>query len=119
MDERLKEFIDLFNRKDFFEAHEVLEDLWIETEGEEKDFYKGLIQCAVAFVHLDRNNDKGAMKLFGTACGYLNHYLPDYCEINTESLLEQFESFFAAHVHPGVAVDLDSAETPQITVASE
>ena len=73
---------------------------------------------SVAFVHLDRNNYKGALKLYGTACGYLNRYLPDYCEINTAALLEQFESFFAIHVHPGVAVDLDSTETPQITVLS-
>jgi hypothetical protein len=119
MDQRLKEFIELFNRKEFFEAHEVLEDLWVESEGEEKDFYKGLIQCAVAFVHLDRNNFKGATKLHRTACGYLTHYLPEYAEIDTEHLLEQFETFFVAYVHPGVTVDLESIETPQIITTVE
>ena len=119
MDSRLEEFVRLFNTKEFFEAHEVLEDLWMETEGEEKDFYKGLIQCAVAFAHLDRNNFKGAAKLCKTACGYLNRYLPQHGEINTQELLQQTVDFFANRVRPDSLPDLDSVETPQITTYPE
>ena len=43
----------LFNRGDFFEAHEVWEQLWMEP-GEDKKFFQGLIQAAVAL------NEKGA-----------------------------------------------------------
>ena len=42
------EGIRLFNEQEFFECHEVLEELWSETLGEEKKFYQGLIQAAVS-----------------------------------------------------------------------
>lgn len=116
MDPRLEEFIQLFNTKEFFEAHEVLEALWIETEGEEKDFYKGLIQCAVAFVHLDRNNFRGATKLHKTACGYLNRYAPTYGGVNIQELLTAFEDFFSQHVREDHPVDLDTLATPLIVL---
>jgi predicted metal-dependent hydrolase len=47
-------YFDCFNRQDYYEAHDVLEELWL-TEGKESPnyaFYKGLIQGAGAFVHL-------------------------------------------------------------------
>jgi len=59
-DPKLDEFIRLFNEEQFFEAHEVLENLWLVTAGEQKTFYKGLIQCAVALAHLKKNNSRGA-----------------------------------------------------------
>jgi hypothetical protein len=31
-----------FNRGDWFECHETLEDLWVGEEGEMRDFYQGL-----------------------------------------------------------------------------
>ena len=36
----------LFNRGDFFEAHEAWEALWMDTAGEEKKFIQGLIPSA-------------------------------------------------------------------------
>jgi len=44
-----------FNRGDYYEAHDVLEDLWLRTTGPEYAFYKGLIQIAGAFVHLRKH----------------------------------------------------------------
>ena len=53
----------LFNRGDFFEAHEVWESLWMETFGEEKRFYQGLIQAAVGLCHFCNGNVRGAAAL--------------------------------------------------------
>jgi uncharacterized protein len=120
MDRHLSEFIELFNTKSFFEAHEVLEDLWIESEGEVKDFYKGLIQCAVAFVHLQRSNLRGAKKVYGTSSKYLERYLPDYEGIYTEKLLSEVTEFFETVVtaaeNRGEAPDIEAAATPQIEI---
>jgi predicted metal-dependent hydrolase len=117
-DRRLADFIRQFNDKEFFEAHETLEALWLETTGPDKDFYKGLIQCAVAFVHLRRNNLKGARKLHRTAHRYLSTFLPKYHGINTEKLLVDIGAFFATRVDEaerrGQAVDVDTLPTPQI-----
>ncbi len=117
-DRRLDDFIRLFNSKDFFEAHEVLEDLWIETEGERKDFYKGLIQCAVAFIHLERGNYRGAKKLYRTSCGYLNRYPGEQEGINIDQLLLEFQDFFDTIVSEaeerGIPMDLQTAKTPSL-----
>lgn len=42
----------LFNSGAYYEAHDVLEHLWLRCEDEEKGFYQGLILYAGAFVHL-------------------------------------------------------------------
>jgi len=54
-DARYLAWFDCFNRQLYFEAHEVLEDLWLPIRREPAgDFYKGLIQLAGAFVHLQK-----------------------------------------------------------------
>ncbi len=61
----------LFNRGEFFEAHEVVEDLWLERTGEEREFLKGFIQAAVALEHHRRGNPNGFRSVGTTAEGYL------------------------------------------------
>ena len=43
--------IQLFNEHEFFEAHEVWEDIWHMAYGLKHKFYQGMIQCAVALEH--------------------------------------------------------------------
>jgi len=53
--------IDLFNRQAFFECHEVLEDLWRPLDsGPEKLFLQGILQVAVGYHHLKKQNFTGA-----------------------------------------------------------
>lgn len=63
-----------FNRGEFWECHETLEEIWQEEPGEVRDLYKGLIQVAAAYVHLSRGNYRGADRLLATAVGYLQPY---------------------------------------------
>jgi hypothetical protein len=60
-----------FNRRDFFEAHEVWEDVWTEASGPERRFYQGLIQAAVALHHFRNGNVRGALKLYRTGRAYM------------------------------------------------
>jgi Domain of unknown function (DUF309) len=60
---RMQEAVRLFNRGDFFECHEVLEVVWLETSGDDKLFLQGLIQVAVSFYHLRRGNFPGSERL--------------------------------------------------------
>src|SRR2546423_7657501 len=49
-------YFQCFNRGLFYEAHDVLEELWLgQRHGPNDGFYKGLIQLAGAFVHLQKN----------------------------------------------------------------
>src|SRR5215468_11183498 len=60
-----------FNQRDFFEAHEVWEDVWTEASGPERRFYQGLIQAAVALHHFRNGNVRGALKLYRTGRAYM------------------------------------------------
>jgi uncharacterized protein len=64
----------LFNRREFFEAHEVWEDLWHDTAGPDRRFYQGLIQAAVAVYHAGNGNARGARRLFHSARSYMTAY---------------------------------------------
>jgi hypothetical protein len=60
-----------FNDGDFFEAHEIWEDLWMQSAGAERKFFQGLIQAAVGLLHFGNGNLPGAVKLFHSSNGYL------------------------------------------------
>lgn len=45
-------YFTLFNAGEYYEAHDVLEHLWLSCGDSHARFYKGLIQIAGAFVHL-------------------------------------------------------------------
>src|SRR5437870_11840071 len=76
---RFIEGIKLFNSAEFFEAHEVLEDVWRAAPASEKLFLQGLIQISVAFVHHSRGNARGAQSLLRRACKNLSGY-PAVCQ---------------------------------------
>src|SRR5690242_21786924 len=44
-----------WNEQLYYEAHDVLEQLWLNTDSADDNFFKGLIQAAGAFVHLQKN----------------------------------------------------------------
>jgi predicted metal-dependent hydrolase len=68
-------YFDCFNRQLFYEAHDVLEDLWlVDRKGVDGDFYKGLIQLAGAFVHLQKNRLPPSAALFKLARRNLEKY---------------------------------------------
>jgi|SRR6516165_1687022 len=66
--------IKLFNSASFFEAHEVLEDVWRESVGPEKKFLQALIQIAVGLHHHSRGNPRGARSLLARATRNLEPY---------------------------------------------
>ena len=71
-DPRYLEGIELFNRGEYFDAHEVWEDLWHDTGGPDRRFYQGLIQAAVAVYHASNGNVPGARRLFLSGQRYMS-----------------------------------------------
>ena len=88
VDERFKKGIELFNQEQFYECHEILEELWLESTGPYRNLYKGVIQAAVALFHLKRGNLNGARALFQTSAAYLTEYKPRALGLNVEILIE-------------------------------
>lgn len=56
--------IELFNAGEFFEAHEALELAWRDEPGPVRELYRGILQIAVAYLHIERGNYPGAVKMF-------------------------------------------------------
>lgn len=63
--------IQLFNQAEYFECHELLEDVWRRQDEPIKQITQAIIQIAVAFYHLNRDNPVGAEKLLTRALGRL------------------------------------------------
>jgi hypothetical protein len=89
-----KEGLRLFNAEEFFECHEVLEELWSETQGESKKFLQGLIQAAVALFHFGNENFGGAKKLYLAATEKLTPFGEEYMGLALGRFLADFEHCF-------------------------
>ena len=75
VDPRYAGYFALFNQQKFYEAHDILEDLWLpDRHGVNGNFYKGLIQLAGAFVHLQKNRLRPSAALFKLARTNLEKY---------------------------------------------
>ena len=70
-DPRFGQAIELFNSQEWYAAHDVFEELWHETADPERRSLQGILQVAVAQLHLQRANKRGATILFGEALGRL------------------------------------------------
>jgi uncharacterized protein len=82
-------YFECFNRGLFYEAHDVLEELWLGCRKEAGGpFYKGLIQLAGAFVHLQKNRLRPAAALFQLAQANLEPFRPHRERLDVEEVLE-------------------------------
>ncbi len=106
-----------FNACEFFEAHEVWEDLWKSYTGPLRLFYKGLIQAAVALHHFGNGNIRGARKVYGSSRGYIVQYGPRCEGLDVEKFLAEFDACFAevaASSEEFPKIDLDPNLIPEI-----
>ena len=89
MDDRFYQGIREFNSGRYFEAHEVLEDLWHEYRETDRTFIQGLIQMSAGFYHFQCANWKGAASQLSKGIKKLEPYKPEHLGIELENLLGQ------------------------------
>jgi predicted metal-dependent hydrolase len=80
-------FLAAFEAGEFFEAHEILEAFWVGYDGTDRDFYRGLIQAAVALHHAHRGNVVGATGVAARARTNLAPYAPRYADVDVLAVL--------------------------------
>jgi uncharacterized protein len=88
--------IALFNAAEFFEAHEVLEDVWRAAPEPEKKFLQGLIQVAVGLHHHSRGNIVGCRSLLARAGRNLSTYPAHYGGLDVATLLSELTEWHEA-----------------------
>jgi len=105
--------IELFNRGEYFDAHEVWEELWMECPSAERRFIQALIQAAVAVYHLSRGNVAGATRLFHSGRRYMEPYRPTYMRLDVDDFWRKME----AHLAPALTGG-EAGPTPLIALVS-
>lgn len=111
--------IRLFNQHEFFEAHEVWEDIWHMAHGLKHSFYQGMIQCAVALEHYRRSNPRGVQSLYATYGPKFKGLPRVFMGLNVEEFLAAMRSALAPVIDAGAPLEkgqirLDPATIPTI-----
>lgn len=106
-------YIQLFNERDFFEAHEVLEEVWLEDETPDRLFLQGLIQVAASLHHLHRGKLRAARKTLARAELKFRHYPAVHWDLNIARLVDETGRAIAEH---GPAVRIEPPEPEAIRV---
>jgi predicted metal-dependent hydrolase len=118
MDDLLLRGIELFNEREFFECHEVLEAAWTPERGPRRLFLQALIHVAVGFYHSERGNSVGASRQLRKALRKLSEFLPSREGVDTERLfreaqavLERIESGAPVRAYPRIRESNDDSKT--------
>lgn len=115
-------FFHCWNEQRYYEAHDVLEQLWLKTNSRDADFFKGLIQAAGAFVHLQKRFEHPlhakhsrrlppAVRLFQLADKSLSSFAPRHHGLNVSALRQLLRAYADQIVASGYKTNPWSPET--------
>jgi len=109
-------YFECFNQQLFYEAHDVLEELWLAQRRAPNDlFYKGLIQLAGAFVHLQKDRLGPSAALFRLAQNNLVQYPPLHEELRVTEVLALIDTWLK-RLETGAENPLRTNAPPRLSV---
>jgi predicted metal-dependent hydrolase len=95
-DPRLPVAVDQFNAGEWYACHDGLEELWHETAGVMRPVLQGILQIAVAQLHLSRGNIRGAVILTGEGLGRLQRCPDQALGLDLKALRIQAKAWLKA-----------------------
>ena len=100
-------FFVCFNIQLYYEAHDVLEDIWLPIRGKpQARFYQGLIQMAGGFVHFQKNRLAPASRLFALALKNFEGYPAHHAGVDLDAIRE------VCRWHRQAVLDTDATVNP-------
>jgi len=123
-------FFQCWNEQRYYEAHDVLEQLWLRTNSADADFFKGLIQAAGAFVHLQKRFEHPlhakhskrlapAVRLFQLAQKNLSRFAPRHHGLDVGALCQLLRAYANQIVRVDYKANPWSPETaPRLELSS-
>ena len=93
MNTHFRKGVELLNAERYFEAHEVLEDVWRAAPPQGKVFYQGMVQIAVALHHYSRGNLKGARSVLERAVRNVSDMPQGFAGIDLDGLRSQLREW--------------------------
>jgi uncharacterized protein len=92
MHPKLKEAVALFNQREYFTCHEMLEGIWLEATTEDKHFYEGLIRLATGLhLRFHRRIPQGAINLLTQGLMRLENYRPTHLGVDVARLYAEID----------------------------
>jgi predicted metal-dependent hydrolase len=85
----------LFNAGQYWKAHEVLEAAWLDEPGEIRELYRGILQAGVTYLHVERGNYRGALKVYARSQRWLKPFPAIYCGIHIAQLRQDLDAVIA------------------------
>ncbi len=113
-------FFRCFNQQLYYEAHDVLEEVWLPIRGQEQaKFYQGLIQTAGGFVHLQKERLGPAGRLFALALANFEDYPKRHAGIDLDAIRKLCRDTRQAILDSGESVNpLKTENPPQLALPS-
>jgi predicted metal-dependent hydrolase len=113
--------IEEFNRGEFYECHDTLEELWMAEAGSIRYLYQGILQVGVAFYHLTRRRYRPVLTLLKSGSGYLQSFSPTCQGVRLDLLLRDAARCLAAveELGPDRLNDFDWTLVPTIKVSDQ
>ncbi len=81
--------IEEFNKGEFFECHEFLEDAWMEEPGRVRFLYQGILQVGVGFYHQQNGNWRGATGVLRSGIERLHEFEPETLGLDVAKLIRE------------------------------
>jgi len=122
-------FFRRWNEQRYYEAHDLLEQLWLNTKSPDIVFFKGLIQAAGAFVHLQKHFEhpshakhgrrlSPAVRLFRLANRNLSQFTPRHHGLDVAAFCQLLRGFADRIVASDYKINPWSPETaPKLQLA--
>jgi uncharacterized protein len=87
--------IEEFNRGEFYECHEYLEEAWMQEPRRVRFLYQGVLQVGVGFYHQQNGNWRGATALLRNGTQRLKEFEPETLGIDVAKLVRESERCLA------------------------
>ena len=104
--------IEEFNRGEFYECHEYLEEAWMQEPRRVRFLYQGILQVGVGFYHLQNGNWRGATGLLRNGTQRLKEFEPDTLGIDVARLVRESERCPRSSRTSGESVRVRRLEDP-------
>ena len=83
--------LELYNKRKFYEAHEIWEDLWTEYRQADDKFIQALIQLSVGYFHISNINKRGAVSLFNKSLSKFELFKGIHRKINVDLIIKNIK----------------------------
>ena len=111
--------IEEFNRGEFYECHEYLEEAWMQEKRRVRFLYQGILQVGVGFYHLRNGNWRGATGLLRNGTLRLKEFEPETLGLDVARLIRESERCLRELEELGREriTDFDQALVPKVESA--